>query len=301
MSGDTQPNKNSLVNKTTVSVDEKFSEKLTRAWGVVESSRHPQRPYTLDYLARMFSDFEELRGDRLFGEDPALVCGIGELKKLAGQTRGRSVFFIGHQKGRGTKQKIERNFGMARPEGYRKACRVFELAERFKRPLLTFIDTPGAYPGVDAEERGQSEAIATSILNIFNVKVPTVGVVIGEGGSGGALAVGVVDRLLMLENSTYSVISPESCAAILWGNASEAKKAALALKVGARDVHKLGLCDEVIDEPAQGTAEFLDIVSQRLLERVDFHFNELGKMTEKERTDLRYDKYRVIDAIHHGQ
>jgi len=329
MAEESKPNKNSLLNKTNVSshlaaedekqnslkgplsssesastslaLDEKFSEKLSRAWGVVEKSRHSQRPYTLDYLSRIFVDFEELRGDRLYGEDPALVCGVGQLKKTEKFSESKSVFFIGHQKGRGTKQKIERNFGMARPEGYRKACRVMDLAERFKKPLLTFIDTPGAYPGIGAEERGQSEAIATSIMKIFKTTVPTVGIVIGEGGSGGALAIGVVDRLLMLENSTYSVISPESCAAILWGSASESKKAALALKLGAIDVLKLGLCDEVIPEPAGGAHEELEFFSKSILERIHFHFHDLEKMAASERNTLRYEKFRHIDAAQHGQ
>jgi len=301
MSETRQPNKNGLVNEKTTTSDEKFSAKLGAAWALVEKSRHPQRPYTLDYLARLFIDFEELRGDRLFGEDPALVCGMGTLKKLPHEKVARSVFFMGHHKGRGTEQKIERNFGMARPEGYRKACRVMELAERFNKPIVTLIDTPGAYPGVGAEERGQSEAIATSILEIFKVKSPTVGIVIGEGGSGGALAIGVVDRLLMLENSTYSVISPESCAAILWGNASESKKAALALKLGARDVYRLGLCDEVVAEPGSGAHENLDAISQSMLERISFHLSDLEKIPEQERLKRRYDKYRTIDSKQHGQ
>lgn len=270
------------------------SEKKHIAWQAVEKSRHPQRPYTLDYVQKIFADFEELKGDRRFGEDPALVGGVGTLRG----GNGEKVFFLGQQKGRTTKQKIERNFGMARPEGYRKAMRLMDLAESFGRPLLTFIDTPGAYPGIDAEERGQSEAIASSTLHMFQVKVPTVSFVIGEGGSGGALAIGVPDRLLMLRNSTYSVISPESCAAILWANAAESKQAALALKLGAKDVFELGLCDEVVDEPGEGAHSNWEVMAERMLERIHFHLEDLTAMDPLERQRVRYAKYRNIDARH---
>jgi acetyl-CoA carboxylase carboxyl transferase subunit alpha len=314
MSKSDQSNNSSLVNKNSVIKDSiqlqdtgspgvspaKFSDQLATAWAVVEKSRHPQRPYTLDYLSRLFVDYEEIRGDRLFGEDSALVAGVGQLKSSPACKSPRQVFFLGHQKGRGTKQKIERNFGMAKPEGYRKACRVMEMAERFNRPLITFIDTPGAYPGIGAEERGQSEAIATSILKMFKVNVPTVGLVIGEGGSGGALAIGVVDRLMMMENSTYSVISPESCAAILWGNSGEAKRAALALKLSARDVHRLGICDEVIEEGGTGAHEDHDAVGSVILDRFHHHLNELFKMNSAERQAARFTKYRSIDGGHHA-
>ena len=273
--------------------EEKFSNQLANSWNVVERSRHPQRPHTLDYIHRMFSDFEEIRGDRAFGEDAALVAGTGVLK---GEKSHKKVFFLGHQKGRNTKQKIERNFGMARPEGYRKACRVMELAERFQKPIITFIDTPGAYPGVGAEERGQSEAIATSILKLFKVNVPTVGVVIGEGGSGGALAIGVTDRLMMLENSTYSVISPESCAAILWGNANESKRAALALKLAAKDTLALGICDEIIQEAGEGAHVSFEEVCTELAARFHFHIDHLSQLSSEVRNQQRFEKYRKIDG-----
>lgn len=272
----------------------KFSDIVQEAWGVVEKSRHPQRPHTQDYIHKMFIGFEELKGDRAFGEDPALIAGIGTLRASATQPE-RSIFFLGHQKGRSTKQKIERNFGMARPEGYRKACRVMDLAERFKKPLLSFIDTPGAFPGIDAEERGQSEAIASSIRRMFELKVPSVSVVIGEGGSGGALAIGVPDRLLMLENSTYSVISPESCAAILWGNAGESKLAAVAMKLSAKDNLRLGICDEIIAEPAGGAQESVEIMSETLLERVQHHFAEVSSWTLEKRLEEKFLKFRKID------
>jgi len=271
------------------------SEEKHIAWQAVERSRHPQRPHTLDYIQKIFVDFEELKGDRRFGEDPALVGGMGVLR---GDKEKKRVFFLGQQKGRTTKQKIERNFGMARPEGYRKAMRLMDLAESFQRPLVTFIDTPGAYPGIGAEERGQSEAIAASILRMFQVKVPTVSFVIGEGGSGGALAIGVADRLLMLKNSTYSVISPESCAAILWANAAESKQAALALKVGAKSVFELGLCDEIVEEPADGAHTNWDEMAERLLGRIHFHLDDLAKVDTATRLATRYEKYRHIDAKH---
>lgn len=272
----------------------KFSDIVQEAWSVVEKSRHPQRPHTLDYIHKMFIGFEELKGDRAFAEDPALIAGIGTLRASRTQPE-RSVFFLGHQKGRSTKQKIERNFGMARPEGYRKACRVMELAERFKKPLLSFIDTPGAFPGIDAEERGQSEAIASSTRRMFELKVPSVSVVIGEGGSGGALAIGVPDRLLMLENSTYSVISPESCAAILWGNAGESKLAAVAMKISAKDNLRLGICDEIVPEPAGGAQESVELMSETLLERLQANLAEISSWTLEKRLQEKFLKFRKID------
>lgn len=278
---------------------QKKMDRVTEAWSVVEKSRHPARPHTLDYLHKIFVDFEEIKGDRCFGEDPALIAGVGTLRATA-QSAERKVFFLGHQKGRNTKQKIERNFGMARPEGYRKAIRVMDLAERFSKPLLTLIDTPGAFPGIGAEERGQSEAIADSILQMFELKVPSVGIVIGEGGSGGALAIGVPDRLLMLENSTYSVISPESCAAILWGNAGESKLAAVAMKMSASENFKLGICDEVVREPGNGAQESLEEMSLGMLERIHFHLDELCAMDFAKRKELKWKKFRHIDARHHA-
>jgi acetyl-CoA carboxylase carboxyl transferase subunit alpha len=222
--------------------------KLT-SWQRVQLSRHPNRPYTLDYLEALFPDFIELHGDRAFGDDAALVAGTAFFNR-----KGRRVpmVILGHQKGRSTKQKVERNFGMARPEGYRKAIRLFEMAERFRMPVLTFIDTPGAYPGMDAEERGQSQAIAESIRAMFGLTVPTCAVVIGEGGSGGALAIGIGNCVLMQEFSTYSVISPESCASILWSDSTQAERAAEKLKITAHDLDTMKLIDGIVKEPKGG-------------------------------------------------
>jgi acetyl-CoA carboxylase carboxyl transferase subunit alpha len=211
-------------------------------WERVQLARHPKRPHTLDYIKMLFKNFVELHGDRRFGDDKAIVAGFGYF-------RGEPVAVIGHEKGKGTQEKIERNFGMPHPEGYRKAVRVMKLAERFRMPVITLIDTPGAYPGIGAEERGQSEAIAESMLTMGYLKVPTVAVVIGEGGSGGALALGVADRVCIMENAYYSVISPEGCAAILWKEQDRVKEAAKALKLTAKDLYELGVVDCVIREP----------------------------------------------------
>lgn len=228
------------------------SEDLTKnifsnlsAWQISQLARHPQRPYTLDYTKHLLTDFEEIHGDRSFADDKAIVCGMGRLDD-------RPVMVIGHQKGRDTKEKVLRNFGMPRPEGYRKALRVMQMAERFNLPILTFIDTPGAYPGVDAEERGQSEAIARNLFVMAKLRTPIIATVIGEGGSGGALAIGVGDRLQMLQYSTYSVISPEGCASILWKSADKASDAAEAMGLTAPRLQELGLVDEVVDEPLGG-------------------------------------------------
>lgn len=220
-----------------------FSE-LT-AWQISQLSRHPQRPYTLDYLALAFDDFDEIHGDRHFADDAAIVGGIARLD-------GEPVVVIGHQKGREVKEKVRRNFGMPRPEGYRKALRIMEMAERFKLPVLTFIDTPGAYPGIDAEERGQSEAIAFNLAKMSRLRTPIISTVVGEGGSGGALAIGVCDELLMLEYGTYSVISPEGCASILWKSAERASDAAKAMGITSGRLHELGLVDQIIEEPLGG-------------------------------------------------
>ena len=214
-------------------------------WQRVQLSRHPQRPYAEDYIGLLFTDFQELHGDRKFRDDAAIIGGLGRF-------RGQPVLVIGQQKGRGTKEKMKRNFGMAKPEGYRKAIRLMEMAARFQLPIITLVDTPGAYPGIDAEERGQSEAIADSIMRMFDLPVPVVTVVIGEGGSGGALAVAVADRVLMQEFSTYSVISPESCASILWSDSSMAEKAAKVLKLSAPEVLGLGVVDGIVREPQGG-------------------------------------------------
>lgn len=226
-------------------------------WQVTQMARHPQRPYTLDYINRIVTDFEELHGDRLYADDAALVTGIGRLNN-------RSVVVIGHQKGRDTREKVVRNFGMPRPEGYRKALRVMKMAERFGLPVLTFIDTPGAYPGIDAEERGQSEAIARNLFEMAQLKTPIICTVIGEGGSGGALAVGVGDHLMMLQYSIYSVISPEGCASILWKSAEKAPEAAETLGVTSGKLKALGLVDTIIPEPLGGAHRDADEMARRV-------------------------------------
>ena len=231
---------------------EKKSRTLTESifatltpWQISQLSRHPLRPYLLDYIRYIFEDFQELHGDRAFADDHAIVGGVARLE-------GRSVMLIGHQKGRDTKEKIHRNFGMPRPEGYRKALRLMEMAERFRLPILTFIDTPGAYPGIGAEERGQSEAIARNLLVMSRLRTPIVCTVVGEGGSGGALAIGVGDRVLMLQYSTYSVISPEGCASILWKSADKAQLAAEAMAITSDKLREQGLIDEILPEPLGG-------------------------------------------------
>jgi len=226
-------------------------------WQISQLARHPLRPYTLDYVPRVFSDFQELHGDRAFSDDHAIVGGIARLED-------RPVMLIGHQKGRDTREKVRRNFGMPRPEGYRKALRLMRLAERFRLPIITFIDTPGAYPGVGAEERGQSEAIARNLYVMARLKTPIISVVIGEGGSGGALAIGVGDRLLMLQYATYSVISPEGCASILWRSADKASDAAEAMGITADSLSRLGLVDEIVPEPLGGAHRDTDVVARTL-------------------------------------
>jgi len=236
------------------------------SWQIAQLARHPRRPYTLDYLEHIFTDFEELHGDRHFTDDAAIVGGVARLDDAP-------VMVIGHQKGRDVREKVRRNFGMPRPEGYRKACRLMEMAERFKLPILTFIDTPGAYPGIDAEERNQSEAIAWNLRVMARLKTPIIATVIGEGGSGGALAIGVCDRLNMLQYSTYAVISPEGCASILWRTAEKAADAAEAMGITAARLHELGIVDEVIGEPLGGAhrdpAATAEAVRQQLLAQLD--------------------------------
>ena len=235
-------------------------------WQISQLSRHPQRPYLLDYIRRIFEDFQELHGDRAFADDPAIIGGVARLG-------GRSVMLIGHQKGRDTKEKIQRNFGMPRPEGYRKALRLMELAERFRLPILTFIDTPGAYPGIGAEERGQSEAIARNLQVMAGLRIPIVCTVVGEGGSGGALAIGVGDRVLMLRYSTYSVISPEGCASILWKSADKAQLAAEAMAITSDKLLEFGLIDAVLPEPLgaahRDPAAMAETIKQAVLAALD--------------------------------
>ena len=238
------------------SLTESIFSKLS-PWQISQLARHPLRPYTLDYIERIVDDFEELHGDRAFADDHAIVCGLGRID-------GRAVMIIGHQKGRDTKEKIHRNFGMPRPEGYRKALRLMKTAERFRIPVLTFIDTPGAYPGIGAEERGQSEAIARNLWDMSSLRTPIIATVIGEGGSGGALAIGVADKLLMLEYSTYSVISPEGCASILWKDAEKAPLAAEAMAITSRDLKGHGLIDEIVPEPLGGAHRDPDSMARNL-------------------------------------
>ncbi len=271
--------------KSSKLTEEIFS-KLT-AWQVSQLARHPQRPYTMDYIERILTDFEELHGDRHFADDPALVGGIGRLD-------GRPVMVLGQQKGRDTKEKIRRNFGMPRPEGYRKALRLMEMAERFKMPILTFIDTPGAYPGIDAEERNQSEAIAKNLEVMARLKTPIICTVIGEGGSGGALAIGVGDRTLMLQHSTYSVISPEGCATILWKSAERASDAAEAMGITAERLKELGLIDAIIPEPLGGAHRDLDAMAESLKNSLLDNLNSLDQLSDEQLLSTRYDRLMSV-------
>lgn len=252
-------------------------------WQISQLARHPQRPYTMDYIRRIFSDFQELHGDRVYMDDPAIVTGIARLQD-------QPVAIIGHQKGRDTRQKVQRNFGMPRPEGFRKAQRIMKLAERFSLPLLTFIDTPGAYPGVGAEERGQSEAIARCLAMMSDLHCPVICTVIGEGGSGGALAIGVGDRVMMLQYSIYSVISPEGCASILWKSAEKAEEAAAAMRITADSLHQLGLIDEIIAEPLGGAHRDPDAMAGSLRESLLRHLGDLRARPVEGLVEARYMK-----------
>lgn len=254
------------------------------AWQITQLARHPRRPQTADYIKSIFTEFDELHGDRHFADGAAIIGGIARLAE-------KPVMVIGHQKGSTTKEKIEHNFGMARPEDYRKALRLMELAERFKLPILTLIDTAGAYPGVDAEERGQSEAIAKNLQVMSQLRVPIICTVIGEGGSGGALAIGVGDKLLMLEYSIYSVISPEGCASILWRSAEKAPEAAEAMNLTANKLLELGLIDEVIPEPLGGSHRDIPAMAERLKQRLIAHLNELQVLPIEQLVANRYDKF----------
>lgn len=263
------------------------------AWQKVQNARHPKRPHTLDYIQRILTDFQEIHGDRLFGDDPAIVCGFGRLG-------GRAVMLIGEQKGRDTRQKLHRNFGMPKPEGYRKALRAMQLAAKFNRPIITLMDTPGAYPGIDAEERGQAEAIARNLREMARLPVPVISVCIGEGGSGGALALGVGNCVFMLENAVYSVISPESCAAIVWRDSAKAELAAAALRMTGIDMVKLGLVDDVIPEPPGGAHEDYDAAALFLQERLTRTLDELCQMTANELLQTRYAKFRKMGSFFLG-
>jgi acetyl-CoA carboxylase carboxyl transferase subunit alpha len=254
-------------------------------WARVQLARHPKRPHTLDYIGRIFTGFKELHGDRTFADDPAIVGGMAFFD-------GRPLMVIGQQKGRDTKQKLHRNFGMPKPEGYRKALRLMKIADKFQRPIVTFLDTPGAYPGIDAEERGQAEAIAVNLREMSRLGVPVITIVIGEGGSGGALGLGIANRVYMLENAYYSVISPESCAAIIYRDSGKAPEAAEALRLTSADLMSLGLIDGIISEPAEGAHTDADKVAESVREVIRGALGELTSRSSRELIDDRYDKFR---------
>jgi acetyl-CoA carboxylase carboxyl transferase subunit alpha len=259
---------------------------INLAWQRVKLARHPKRPHSLDYIQRIMPDFTEIHGDRCFGDDPAIVTGFGTL------LGGEPAMIVGQQKGRDTKQKLYRNFGMPKPEGYRKAMRVMELAAKFRRPVVTFLDTPGAYPGIDAEERGQAEAIAWNLREMSRLGAPVIVVVIGEGGSGGALALGIGNKVLMLENAIYSVISPESCAAIIYRDASKGERAAAALRLTAPDLLRLELIDGIIPEPGEGAHEDYDRAAELLLQSLNASIAEFKGITPEQLIAHRVEKFR---------
>jgi acetyl-CoA carboxylase carboxyl transferase subunit alpha len=277
-----------LEERATQLEKETFS-KLT-AWQKTQLARHPQRPYTLDFVEHCTETFEELSGDRSFADDQALVGGIGTMQ-------GKAYMIIGHQKGRNTSDKVRRNFGMPHPEGYRKALRLMKLADKFRLPILTLIDTPGAFPGIGAEERGQAEAIAVNLREMMMLRVPIVSVVIGEGGSGGALALGVGNRILMFEHSIYSVISPEGCAGILWHDKNRASEAAESLKYTAQDLIKFKLIDQIVAEPRGGAHIHPEQAMGNLRKSIMRHFNQLRKLNEEELLEQRYWKFRKMGVF----
>src|SRR5580704_13768355 len=260
------------------------------SWERVQVARHPKRPHALDYIQRLFTDFHELHGDRAFSDDHAIVAGMGWFE-------GRPIMIVAQQKGRDTKQKVLRNWGMPRPEGYRKAIRLMELAAKFSRPIVTLLDTPGAYPGKEAEERGTAEAIANNLREMSRLGVPVIVIVIGEGGSGGALAMGVGNRIYMLENAVYSVISPESCAAIIYRDSGKAPQAAAAMKITAPDLLNLGLIDGIIPEPGEGAHTDPDAAAEAVRITLRASLAELSKMTPKQLIDDRYDKFRKMGSF----
>lgn len=276
-----------------------MNEKTEEAFKRVQTARHPERPYTSDLVLNIFTDFVEIHGDRRFSDDAALICGFAKLE-------GIEVCVIGQQKGRDLNQRRFRNFGMPKPEGYRKALRTMKLAEKFGRPIITFVDTPGAYPGIDAEERGQAEAIAFNLREMANIKVPTIVVILGEGGSGGALAIGVGDKVLMLENAVYSVITPEGCAAILWKDATQASRAAECLRLTAENLKQYGLVDEVVSESTDWqinasentdnskSTNLFDETSEKLKKALVKNLKKLSNLDQKERLNLRYEKFRKM-------
>jgi acetyl-CoA carboxylase carboxyl transferase subunit alpha len=288
------------INEEINQLQAKTSELLTEiygnlnAWQISQVARHPQRPYTIDYIQALFTDFEELHGDRAYADDPAIVGGIARFD-------GKPVMVIGHQKGRDVKERQLRNFGMPRPEGYRKALRLYRMAEKFGLPIITLIDTPGAYPGIGAEERGQSEAIARNLYVMSELKTPIIGVIIGEGGSGGALALGVVDQMLMLQYSTYSVISPEGCASILFRSADQASVAAEALAITAPRLKSVGLVDRVVEEPMGGAHRSWETVMQSLQKALSEELTKVQKKSLKDLLKTRYEKLMSFGQYQEGQ
>ena len=291
VSGDSKDSKNELekLEKKADKLRKNIFSSMT-SMQRTQLSRHPDRPYTLDYIDLIFEDFMELHGDRNFRDDPAIVGGMATLD-------GETIFIIGHQKGRNTSEKIYRNFGMPNPEGYRKALRLMEMAERFNKPIITFIDTPGAYPGIGAEERGQGEAIARNLREMSMLKVPVICNVIGEGGSGGALALGVGDIIQMMENSVYSVISPEGCAAILWKSGEKSADAADALKITAKNLKELGIIDNIVPEPAGGAHRNYEESAANLKESIKVALSELKVLSTDELLRQRYDKFRNMGEL----
>lgn len=270
-------------------VKKEIFENLT-PWQRVQIARHPKRPYTLDYISMIMTDFMELHGDRAFSDDKSMITGFTKID-------GNKICVVGHQKGRDTKENLERNFGSAQPEGYRKAIRVMKLAEKFKIPVVCFIDTPGAYPGIGAEERGQAGAIAYNLMEMAVLQVPIVIIVIGEGGSGGALGIGVGDKICVLENAYYSVISPEGCAAILWKDRTKAPDAAEVLKLTAQDLHEMGLIDDIIKEPLGGAHRNPAAAASNIKKKIIKYIGDLGKLSTKELLETRYAKFRKIGVF----
>jgi acetyl-CoA carboxylase carboxyl transferase subunit alpha len=265
-------------------------KKALTAWDRVQLARHPQRPFMMDYIPRLFSDFTEIHGDRAFGDDPAMVTGFAFLE-------GKPVAIIGQQKGHDTKENLRRNFGMSQPEGYRKALRVMKLAEKFKKPIISFIDTAGAYPGLGGEERGQAEAIARNLMEMAKIKTPVVAIILGEGGSGGAIGIGVANRVLMMENAWYSVISPEGCAAILWNDREKIQQASEVLRLSASDLLRFKVIDEIIPEPIGGAQLDYDKTAANLKAALLKHLNPLLKMKPKALEEQRYMKFRAMGVI----
>jgi len=277
------------LEKKITNLKKETFENLT-GWQRVQLSRHPDRPYTLDYIYEITSDYIELHGDRTVGDDKAMVGGLGTIE-------GQTFMLIGQQKGRNTKQRQLRNFGMANPEGYRKALRLMKIAEKFNKPIITFIDTPGAFPGLEAEERGQGDAIARNLKEMFMLKVPVICIIVGEGASGGALGIGIGDRVLMLENSWYSVISPENCSAILWRSWDFKEQAAELLKLSSKDMHSLKLIDGIVKEPLGGAHTDVKAMSTELKKVILDNFNELNKLTPEERINQRIEKFCAMGVV----